>query len=151
MRVRDLMEPEVVTLAATDTLDFAGDLMQLGRIRHLPVVAPGDRLVGILSQRDLFRAAVSSLLQFQHDAQRAWLAKIRVEAVMTPNVITIDPGAAIRQAVDLMLEHRIGCLPVVEAGRLVGLLSETDCLRHLAHVLDLGEVKERLPELAPAG
>jgi CBS domain-containing protein len=151
MYVRDLMEREVVTLSAGDTLDFADDLMQLGRIRHLPVVELGDLVVGILSQRDLFRAAVSSLLQFRYAEQRAWLARIPVQAVMSGSVVAIGPDAPIRRAVDLMLEHRVGCLPVVENGRLVGLLSESDCMRHLAHLLELDERREALPELAPAG
>src|SRR5438552_8566467 len=64
MYVRDLMRREVVTLDVADKLDLADDIMHLGRIRHLPVVS-GERVVGILSQRDLFRAAVSSLLQLR--------------------------------------------------------------------------------------
>ena len=52
--------------------------------------------------------------------------------------------------VDVMIDKRIGCLPVVEDGKLVGLLSESDCLRHLAHLLEVAETKDGLPELAPA-
>ena len=68
------MQPEVVTLDASDSLSLADDVMRLGRIRHMPVVADG-RLVGILSQRDLFRAAISSVLQFRPAAEREWLAQ----------------------------------------------------------------------------
>jgi CBS domain-containing protein len=147
MLVRDLMQREVVTLGAEDRLDLADDIMRLGRIRHLPVVENG-RVVGILSQRDLFRAAVSSLLQLRHAEEREWLARIPVRAVMTTEVFTIPPGATARAAVGVMLEKRVGCLPVVDAhGALVGLVSETDCLRHLAHVLDIAETKMQLAEL----
>jgi CBS domain-containing protein len=149
MDVRDLMRRDVVTLEAADTLDLAEGIMRLGRIRHLPVVS-GDRVVGILSQRDLFRAAVSSLLQLRGDAEREWLATIPVKAVMTPQVFTVAPSVSLRAAVRLMIEKRIGCLPVVEDGRLVGLLSESDCLTHLARLLEISEEKEDLPELAPA-
>jgi CBS domain-containing protein len=149
MNVRDLMQHEVVTLEVTDTLDLADDIMRLGRIRHLPIVSHGT-VVGILSQRDLFRAAASSLLQFERRAAQDWLARIPVAAVMTPTVVEVAPDASIRTAVRLMLERKIGCLPVVEHGQLLGLLSETDCLRHLAHVLDISETKERLGELAPS-
>ena len=134
MNVRDLMETEVVTLDAEDTLDLADGIMRLGRIRHMPVVAHGQ-LVGILSQRDLFRAAISSALQPRPAAEREWLAKIRVPEVMTTTVSTIAPTATMHEAVELMLDKRIGCLPVVEDGKLVGLLSESDCMRHLAHLL----------------
>ena len=145
MRVRDLMQCEVVTLGMTDALDLADDIMRLGRIRHLPVVL-GDALVGIVSQRDLFRAAASSLLQLRRKAEQQWLASIPVVTVMTPTVVTIGPDASIRSAVELMLAHRIGCLAVVEDGKLIGLLSETDCMRHLAHVLMIAEEKDLLPE-----
>jgi CBS domain-containing protein len=149
MHVRDLMRRDVVTLEAADTLDLAEGIMRLGRIRHLPVVSV-DRVVGILSQRDLFRAAVSSLLEFRHDAEREWLATIPVKAVMTAKVFTVDPSVSLRAAVRLMIDRRIGCLPVVEDGKLVGLLSESDCLTQLAHLLEIAEEKQRLPELPPA-
>jgi len=128
------MSREVVTLRSGEHLDLASDIMTLGRIRHMPVMS-GTRLVGILSQRDLFRAAVSSALDFRPAAQRGWLAKIRVEEAMTADVITARPEWTIRQAVDVMVEKQIGCLPVVEEGRLIGLLSETDCLRLLGRML----------------
>lgn len=149
MYVRDFMRREVATLEASDHLDLADGLMRLGRIRHLPVVS-GEKVVGIVSQRDLFRAAVSSLLQLGYAAEREWLAQIPVGAVMTPHVFTVPPSASLRIAVGIMAEKRIGCLPVVEDGRLVGLLSESDCLAHLAHLLETAETKEGLPELAPA-
>ena len=134
MYVRDLMQPEVATLYADDTLDLADGIMRLGRIRHLPVVS-GDRVVGVVSQRDLFRAAVSSLLQLGGEAERKWLAGIPVKAVMTPNVFTVAPSEPLHVAVRTMIDKRIGCLPVVEDGKLVGLLSESDCLVHLAELL----------------
>jgi CBS domain-containing membrane protein len=150
MYVRDMMRREVVTLDAADHLDLADGIMRLGRIRHLPVVA-GERVLGIVSQRDLFRAAVSSLLQLRYDTEREWLASIPVRAVMTAPVFTVAPSVSLRAAVDIMLDKRIGCLPVVEDGKLVGLLSESDCLRHLAHLLEVAETKDGLPELVPAG
>jgi len=146
MYVRDLMSREIVTLEAGDHLDLAEDIMRLGRIRHLPVVS-GERLVGILSQRDLFRAAVSSLLQLGGEAERKWLATIAVRSVMTPGVYTVGPELPIRTAVGIMIDRRIGCLPVIENGKLIGLLSESDCLTHLAHLLDLAGGREALPEL----
>jgi len=148
MNVRGLMQRDVVTLGLSDTLDLAEGIMRLGRIRHLPVME-GDQVVGILSQRDLFRAAVSSLLQLRHDAEREWLATIHVGAVMPPRPFTITPSASLRTAVEIMVEKRIGCLPVVEDGKLVGLLSESDCMRYLAHLLEIAEAKDELPELAP--
>src|SRR5262245_59387263 len=127
-KVRDIMAKEVVTLNADDHLHLASDLMNLIRVRHMPVVK-GERLVGIFSQRDLFRAAVSSVLNFRRSAQREWLEKIPVAEVMTREVVTAAPDWSILQAIEVMLQRRIGCLPVVDGNRLVGLLSETDCLQ----------------------
>jgi CBS domain-containing protein len=133
LTVSDIMEREVVSLKDEDSLDLADDIMRLGRIRHMPIVA-GQRLVGILSQRDLFRAAISSVLQFKPGPQRDWLAKVRVREVMTTDVHTVNETTTVRDAVDLMLRHRVGCLPVVGGASedtLIGLVSETDCLRLL--------------------
>ena len=146
MNVRDLMQAEVATLTVTDDLGLADDIMELGRIRHLPVVK-GSKLVGLVSQRDLLRAAVSSVLKMRRSTERSWLQKIPVREVMTKKVITIAPGATIREATALMLKKRIGCLPVLDGEALVGLLSETDCLRYLARVLELPDIKQRLPQL----
>src|ERR1041385_8804197 len=128
MYVRDFMAYSVVTLEASDTLGLADDMMRLGRIRHMPVMS-GDQLVGILSQRDLFRAALSSALHLQPAAERKWLHKIAVREVMTRPVITVAPATSLRAAIGVMTDKRIGCLPVIDDGKLVGLLSEGDCLR----------------------
>jgi CBS domain-containing protein len=150
MTVRDLMETEVVTLKSVDNLSLADDIMRLGRIRHLPVMS-GSRLVGILTQRDLFRAAISSVLRLRPAAERDWLLKVSVSEVMTPNPITMAPSAAMRDAVGLMIDKQIGCLPVVEDDRLAGLLTETACMRYLARLLDLSHAKRQLPEATDPG
>lgn len=137
MLVRDLMEKDVVTLDANDHLDLADSIMRLGRIRHMPVLAH-ERLVGILSQRDLFRAAISTVLELRPSAEREWLATISVREVMSTKVTTVSPEATVGAAVELMLAGKFGCLPVVDGGKLVGLLSETDCLHHLARLLKGG-------------
>lgn len=137
LTVRDIMEREVVTLNEDDSLGLADDIMRLGRIRHMPIVAE-RRLVGILSQRDLFRAAISSVLQFKPGPQREWLAKVRVREVMTTDVHTVNESTTVHDAVDMMMRHRIGCLPVVGGvtdDGLIGLVSETDCLRLLQGLL----------------
>jgi len=134
MQVGEAMRTELVTLAPEDRLDVASDIMTLGRIRHMPVVNDAA-VVGILTQRDLFRAAISSVLELRPAAEREWLSKIHVGEVMTHPVITARPDLRMDEAVTLMVERRIGCLPVVQGGRLVGLLSETDCLALLARLL----------------
>jgi CBS domain-containing protein len=146
MLVRDLMQTEVVTLGVRETLDLADDIMRLGRIRHLPVT-DGGRLVGVLSQRDLYRAGISSMLQLGRSTQHRFLAKVPVQAAMTPSPYTIGPDAPVRTAIRLMLEWKVGCLPVVDDDTLVGLIAESDCLRYLEHVLAVIDTKRLLPEL----
>ena len=144
------MRPDPLTLSVTDNLDIADDLMRLGRIRHLPVV-DDTCLVGIVTQRDLLHAAVSSLLETDRASERAWLRNIRVNTVMTARVFTVPPSVPLETAVEIMIEKKIGCLPVVDDGKLVGLLTETDCLRHLRTMLQAGDTRQALPELAPVG
>jgi len=147
MLVRDLMQTEVATLKAGDTLGLADDIMQLGRIRHLPVVSADNKIVGIISQRDLFRAAISSVLHMRKATERDWLAKIPVHDVMTAHVISVGPDCTVREAIEIMIKKRIGCLPVTDNGVLIGLVSENDFLRLLDRVLELPDVKSQLPEL----
>jgi len=146
MQVRHLMQHDVLRMTADETLDVAQDVMRLGGVRHIPVV-DGDRLVGLVSQRDLLHAAASSMLELASERERAWLGTVAVRDVMTTRLHTVGPDQPVADVVALMLEHKVGCLPVVDGGRLVGIVSETDCLRHLARVLDIDVAKHALPEL----
>lgn len=149
MRVADLMQREVVTLEPTEPLELAEDIMRLGRIRHFPVVSRDGVLVGVISQRDLYRAGLCSLLE-QDAAEISARRAVDVREVMTADVVTIGQEASARRAVAILLERNIGCLPVVDdTQRLVGIITETDCLRHLEHVLRLAESRATLPELEP--
>jgi CBS domain-containing membrane protein len=129
MKVRDIMTRDVATLDWNDELGLADDIMKLGRIRHLPVVDEG-RLVGIMSQRDLFKASLASAMGFGEKAKRAFMKTVTVKEVMVDEVITISPETSIEEAAKVILEKKIGCLPVTEEGNLVGLITETDILRH---------------------
>ena len=144
MRVKDLMRSAVVTLHATSTLNVADDIMTMARIRHLPVVDDAGNLVGIVSQRDLFRAAISSVLSVKEGTQREWLGKVPVHAIMTREVVSVGPEETITRAMERLLEGKFGCLPVVEGRRLVGLLTESDCLRCFRDMLKAGKFRNML-------
>jgi len=128
-RVRDLMSGEVATLQRNDQLSIADDVMRLGRIRHLPVLDDDGRLVGIVSQRDLFRGALARALGYGAHAQQKLLGQLLVKEVMTNDPISIAPDAPLAEAARLMLTRKIGALPVVEDGRLVGILTESDFVK----------------------
>jgi len=137
--VSDVMQREVVTLRADDRLDLADDIMRLGRVRHLPVLE-GERLVGILSNRDLLAASLSKAMNFDPAERRTFMRSIDVREVMTKEVATVGPDLPLIQAARMMIRRKFGCLPVVsEAGALIGLLTETDLLR--AAYLDEGEAE----------
>lgn len=129
------MQQPVTTLDESAEIDLADGLMRMDRIRHLPVLS-GGRLVGIVTQRDLFRAGVALLAEpGGGDESSPARRGIRVGEVMAREVFTAHPDADLGAAVEMMLQQRVGCLPVVEEGRLVGLVSETDGLRALARLL----------------
>ena len=128
MQVKEIMVRDVATLDVGDELSLANDIMKLGRIRHLPVVA-GTQLVGILSERDLFRSSLVEALGHEPSKTRDVMKAIRIQDIMIKNLITISPDADIKEAVQLMLKHKIGCVPVVQGGALMGLITETDILR----------------------
>ena len=127
LKVSDVMTADPTTLKRNDKLTLADDIMRLGRVRHLPVLDDdGERLVGLVSQRDLFRDALAQALGYGRHAQRKLLDSLSVKEVMTSDVLTIRPDASVVEAARLMTERKIGCLPVVENGRLVGILTEGD-------------------------
>jgi len=127
MKVKEVMVKEVATLDVNDELSLANDIMRLGRIRHLPVVE-GTRLVGIVSERDLFRSSLAQALGYGGQASRDLMKTLRIKDIMVPGVVTTSPEADLCQAVKDMMDKKIGCLPVVEDDRLVGLITETDIM-----------------------
>ncbi len=133
LRIRDAMTPEVTTLKRNDKLTLADDIMHLGRIRHLPVLDDdGQQLVGIVSQRDLFRGALATALGYGQSAQRKLLDTLLVKEVMSTDVITTGPSTPLVEAARVLVERKIGCLPVVEGGHLVGILTEGDFVAMVA-------------------
>jgi CBS domain-containing protein len=131
-RVRDLMTSEVTTLRRNDKLSIADDVMRLGRIRHLPVLDEDELVVGIVSQRDLFRGALARALGYGAHAQQKLLDQLLVKEVMTNDPTTISPDAPLADAAHLMLRQKIGALVVTEDGRLAGILTEADFVRRFA-------------------
>ena len=127
MKAKDIMVKEVATLDVEDELSLANDIMRLGRIRHLPVVE-GEKVVGIISERDLFRSSLAQALGYGNKDTREVMKTLRIKDIMVKQVISISPDTDLKDAVALMVERKIGCLPVVQDHKLVGLITETDIL-----------------------
>ena len=132
LRVRDIMSGEVTTLNQNEQLTIADDIMRLGRIRHLPVVDDDERIVGIVSQRDLFRSALARAIGYGEVAQNRVMGLLKVKEVMTIDVATIGPDASLAEAADIMLRRKLGCLVVAEENRIVGILTEGDFVELMA-------------------
>ena len=130
-KVEDIMTRNPHTLQVDDVLDLADDLMSMARIRHIPILERG-KLIGIVSQRDLFFSALVQTLGLRQREQKDLMKTIRAREVMTRPVITISSGASVKEAARLMAENKIGCLPVVKDKEFVGIVTETDILDYVA-------------------
>jgi CBS domain-containing protein len=130
--VRAIMQEKIVTISAHESLSTVEDIMRLGRVRHMPVVS-GGRLVGVVSERDLLRSSLSSLSSHRTDERKAFLYAVEIGRVMSQPPIVIGPDASVKQAACTMAEAKIGCLPVVVGEDLIGIVTETDVLRWVAH------------------
>ena len=140
MRVRDIMTSPAMVIGPEATVPAANSLMREHKIRHLPVVENG-RLVGMISRGDLREASMTASINADQYELHFMLDKLTVGKLMTRKVHTITPDAFIVHAAELMTEHKIAGLPVVdEKGAVLGIVTESDLLRML--VMKLREAEE---------
>jgi acetoin utilization protein AcuB len=129
MMIRELMTGGPITVRPETSVQQARDLLAKERIRHLPVTGPGRVLAGIVTDRDIrlnlpSRATTLSAQEITH-----LLSRLTVGEIMTRSVITIGPDRPAREGAQLMLDHKIGALPVLDDGHLIGIITETDIVR----------------------
>lgn len=133
-KVGSLMTTDLFTVNETDVIDLAASLMDWRHIRHVPVEDNRHHLVGLVTHRNLLR-----ILTRHHGKPQQPIA---VRDIMERDVVTVEPSTNTLDAIGLMREHRVACLPVVENGALVGILSERDFMRIFGDLLEefLGRV-----------
>ena len=139
MFVKDVMTKDPFSIDPEAPLATAIEMMRMKRIRHLPVVDDSGQLIGIITDRDLRQAAFAPALAewLSLSAQRRLrgigqaFEDLRVKDAMTWVVVTTHPDATIEHAAVLMFERRLGSLPVIDQGKLVGILTERDLLKAL--------------------
>ena len=133
--VREIMSSVVETLSVGDTLATARRQIQRGRIRHLPVVDGNERVVGLITHRGILEAWVS---HGHPDTENVAIVArdVPVEMVMEKNVRTIGPDTPAAEAARILESHKFGCLPVVEGGKLVGIVTEADFVRFARRYFD---------------
>jgi acetoin utilization protein AcuB len=136
MRVRDLMSRQVVTIGASDSCLEAVGRMHRTRVRHLPVVDRDGQLVGIVTDRDLRHHLFSPRVYKEVGTIGVdiLLKAVPVAEIMSTGVISAGPEDELMTAAGRMAEERIGSLPVVDGGRVVGIITETDVLRQICQV-----------------
>jgi acetoin utilization protein AcuB len=128
MLAHEWMNPRPLTVGPETMLAEAKVIMERYWVRHLPVVE-GDALVGMLSDRDIRMASLPPGPAYTDAEREALLGRVAVRDTMTRNPRTVGPDAPLVEVVRLMLEHRFGGVPVLDGGRLVGIITETDILR----------------------
>ncbi|MGD8896301.1 MAG: CBS domain-containing protein [Acidobacteriota bacterium] len=134
-RVRDFMTTEPVTLHDDDRLREAVEMVMVRRIRHIPILDAQQRLVGIVTDRDIKRTLPSPLVSSAREEYEALLETTAISRVMSPDPMTVDADSDVADAVELLVQNRIGGLPVMENDTLVGVFTERDALRGYVELL----------------
>jgi len=144
--MRERVQRNPVTISPDASFFEARRLIHEKGVRHLPVVDKKDRLVGIVTDRDIRQAGPSGATTLSVHELNFLLEKVTVAGLMTPKdkLITITPDTLIEEAVQLMHDHKIGCLPVVEGGKLYGIFTETDALGYLVDIFGYKQKGTRL-------
>jgi len=139
--VRDLMTNDVFTLKTTDTLDLARSIMQLARIRHIPIIDESESFVGLITHRDILSATVSRLAGIDRTTENELYANIPIQEIMRSDVRSVRPETSVREAAEILYKHKYGCLPVLEDDHLVGIITEADFLNLTISLMDALEAK----------
>ncbi|UCA12311.1 CBS domain-containing protein [Aeromonas enteropelogenes] len=128
LHIRDIMTTRVATVSMDDRLGVIKDIFEQAHFRHL-LVLEEEELVGVISDRDLFRA-ISPYLDSEAEMSRdTETLNRRAHQIMSRQLVTIAPNLSLRDGIKLMLEKNVSCLPVLENGALVGIISWKDFLK----------------------
>lgn len=132
----ELMTTDVVTLDEHQGIDHLEEAFRVCRFRHMPVV-DGDRVVGLVTLRDVLRTSASSLVPSKAKQNEFLFGRFKVRDIMASDVVTVSAGTPLEEVAELMHTRKLGCAPVVEEGsnRLVGILTEADFVRLSAQLL----------------
>jgi acetoin utilization protein AcuB len=149
MLVYERMSRNPITIAADVPIDEALNRMRENQVRRLPVVDKKGNLVGIVSEKDLLYASPSPVTSLSIHEIHYLVSKIKVADVMTKDVITVEEYTPLEEAARIMADHKIGGLPVVRDGTLVGIITETDLFKIFIELLGAREAGVRVTMLVP--
>lgn len=144
--MREMIQRNPITISPDASFFEARNLIQEKGVRHLPVVDKNNSIIGIVTDRDIRKVGPSEATLLSVQEINYLLGKLKVSNFMTPKnkLITITPDTLIEEAVQLMHDNKIGCLPVVENDKLYGIFTETDALNHFVDIFGLKEKGTRL-------
>ena len=134
--VEDLMTTELETLNINDSMGRARELMAERHIRHIPIIDDDGRFVGLLTQRDVLANTISLLAGIDSKEQHSIEHNIPVEQIMTRDIATVGDDLSLKHAAGYLIDHKYGCLPVLKEGVLIGIVTETDFMKMVIHMLD---------------
>ena len=149
MLVKDRMTPDPVTITPSTTFPEAYRILREKRIRHLPVKDRHGKLIGVVALTDLLHASPSSATTLSVFEMNYLLANLHVKEVMASPPITVPEDAPLEEAARLMVEKKIGCLPVMHDGELCGLITETDIFETFVEILGGGDASLRVTVRVP--
>jgi acetoin utilization protein AcuB len=146
MYVKNIMIKDPVTIGPEASYLEARALVREKGVRHLPVIDKNKRIVGLLTDRDIREAGPSNATLLSVQELHYLLGKLKVSAFMTSGdkLVTVTPSTMIEKAAQLMHDHKIGCLPVVEGNEVVGIITEADILESFVDVMGLKEEGTRI-------
>jgi CBS domain-containing protein len=136
LKVKDLMSSPVFSLRENDSLHSARELMDLQRIRHIPIVTVDNVFSGLITHRDILSATISKLAELDPETQKEIDSGIPIHEIMRADITSVTPETSLKDAARLLLNNKYGCLPVVEADALVGIVTEADFLRLTINLMD---------------
>lgn len=139
--VAEVMNTELFTLTEDDSVQDARALMSEHHIRHIPIVGDNKHLIGVVSQRDVLAAADSNLVVSPEDAE-AQEAFVSVSSIMSVSINTIKSSSSLRGAALYLQQEKIGCLPVVEDDKLIGIITDSDFVSVAINLMEQMEMKE---------
>ncbi len=156
MQVKDRMTPSPTTALEDTSFEEGLQMMKEKKIRRLPIVAKSGRLTGIVVQKDLFSASPSTATSLSVFEVHYLLSKLKMKDVMTRRVVTVGDDCPLEEAARIMVDYKIGCLPITKDGKLLGIITETDIFKTFVEILGGREkglrltldVTERKGELA---
>jgi len=135
MLVRKRMSTKPVTITSDVPITEALRVMRQNQVRRLPVLDTDGKLIGIVSEKDLLYASPSPATSLSIYEMHYMLSRLRVTELMTPDPITVPPDTLLEEAALIMADSKIGGLPVVEDGKLVGIITETDIFKVFLELL----------------